>query len=357
MSQGTEGGLRRCGSDQNIKNIAVSGALVGELVMDDSPVNFQRHVAGVNRHSYSDQSKEMLHDFESGDEPSLMQRGLSWWKKRKESQERRHLQRLAYEQRRKLYEAEHGEAHTLSGNPTFLTITGEKNTESEEEKTDEMFKCIRPSKSGIGVSVEIQQEEEESDFWIPEALVEEEEIRSHSFCPFLLQQAQRQAIAMGLPAAIAHCRWKRLYSLARDGDSFDAFLRLVEGHHRTLLVIRTTKSEIFGGYADSEWKAKHQGNPEFYGSAQAFLFRVVGEEANIYGWTGANRYIQFIDFKNSVLALGGGGDVGAFGLCVANDFQKGSSGNCATFENDPLCSEGNFDIVDVECYGFVTGKF
>lgn len=355
MSESKEQGLRKCGSDQNLKNIAVSGALVGELVVDDSPVNYQRRVEGVNRHSLSDQ-KIINNGFKS--EPGLIQRGMSWWKKRKESQERQYLQRLAYEQRRKLYEAEHGDNYNLSDNATFLTITGQKSIEENEEKTDEMFKCIRPSKSGIGVSVEIQQEDEESEFWVPEALVEEEEIRAHPFCPYLLQQSQRQAIAkLGLPAAIAHCRWKRLYSLARDGDSFDAFLRLVEGHHRTLLVIRTTKGEIFGGYADSEWKAQHQGNPEFYGSAQAFLFRVVNEGAKIYGWTGANRYIQFIDFKHTMLALGGGGDVGAFGLCVANDFQKGSSGNCATFENEPLCTEGNFDILDVECYGFVTGKF
>mmetsp|Transcript_7747 Transcript_7747/g.8857 ORF Transcript_7747/g.8857 Transcript_7747/m.8857 type:complete len:363 (+) Transcript_7747:77-1165(+) len=362
MSEGIEECYSTEGSvgeiDYDLNSVAFSSALVGELVVD-SPTTYCKHIIGVNHHNFiNDNVKELLHDFES-EGPSWMERGMIWWKKRKQKQEQEYLRKLAYEQRIKLLEAEHaGSISQLSDNSTFRQLTG-KNFKDQESEFDEIFKYIRSSKSGSGISVEFEIEEEEVDFWTPETLIEEEFAESHSFCPYLLQQVQRQSIAkLGLPASLAYCRWKRIYSLARDGDSFNAFLKLVEGYHHTLLVIRTSNGEIIGGYADSEWKAQHQGNPEFYGSAQAFLFCVIGDEARVYNWTGVNRYIQFVDYKSKMLAFGGGGNVGAFGLCVADDFQKGSSGACATFGNEPLCSRGeSFDIVDVECYGFLRGKF
>ena len=151
--------------------------------------------------------------------------------------------------------------------------------------------------------------------------------------------------------------------MARDGDAFDGFLMRVEREPHTLLSIKTTKGDVFGGYTDSPWK--HSGTPEFYGSATACLWSLQKDdesnncnnkvgEVKVYKWTGCNRYIQYLDSQKKLLAFGGGG--GAFGLCVEHDFQRGSTGRCETFGNDLLCSEENFDIVDVEVYGFLLGQ-
>jgi hypothetical protein len=102
----------------------------------------------------------------------------------------------------------------------------------------------------------------------------------------------------------------------------------------------------------------HLGN-EFYGTGQAFLFRFVEEEEEeqwqrvvVYKWSGVNRYIQLCDAGRRIIAFGGGGDEGVFGLCIEDDFRRGTTGQCETFQNEPLCEEGYFDVLDLEVWGF-----
>ena len=53
--------------------------------------------------------------------------------------------------------------------------------------------------------------------------------------------------------------------------------------------------------------------------------------------------------------MGGGGDSGTFGLCLEDNFSRGTSGPCATFGSKEGLVGGKweFDILGVECYGFV----
>ncbi|KAL3777297.1 hypothetical protein ACHAW5_004677 [Stephanodiscus triporus] len=192
-------------------------------------------------------------------------------------------------------------------------------------------------------------------------IVPEPELSGISLAPPVLQPSHMKSfISSGaLPPSLNFCKWKRLYSLARDGDSFDQFLRLVEGHDRTVLVVLTTHGRLFGGYAATRWEARHtrRSASDFYGSAQACLFRFpnYGPAAGgggsgsdedtiiVYKWSGINRYIQLCDASKRVLAFGGGGDDGYFGLCIEDDFRRGTTGHCSTFENEALCEEGYFD--------------
>ena len=343
------------------KAVAAAGALVGELVLDSPTSRASRPQRHMSKEDLED--LQMMTREQEGDEKSWMDRGFEWWKNRQEAQKREILQQKAEEQRRKIYEAEHQQEndHSLADNPVFQSVTGAvRHEEQEVDAGGLQVSKVHASKSGQGVSVDLTiPETEDKDFWTPSADIEEEIVTSHPFCPYLLEKKQRQSLCTlgAVPQSLCYSRWKRLYSLARDGDSFETFLRKVKGESHTILVIKTTRNDTFGGYADSAWEAQHQGNPEFYGSAQAALFRIDGDEARVFNWSGINRYIQFVDLKHKMLALGGGGAEGAFGLCVESDFQRGSTGPCATFQNEPLCSEENFEIVDVECYGFLTGTF
>ncbi|KAL3787817.1 hypothetical protein HJC23_003566 [Cyclotella cryptica] len=179
--------------------------------------------------------------------------------------------------------------------------------------------------------------------------------------PPILCTTQMESLiqSSALPPSLDYCKWERIYSLSRDGDSFDTFLRNVEGRDRTVLVVKTTLGDIFGGYADTRWEVRgmyRQGN-EFYGTGQACLFRFVEEEdrrerAVVYKWSGANRYIQLCDAGKRIIAFGGGGNEGVFGLCIEDDFRRGTTGQCETFQNEPLCEEGYFDVMDLEVWGF-----
>ena len=211
---------------------------------------------------------------------------------------------------------------------------------------------------------------EDSNF-IPSVRVDRDDPQPETF---VLDQPKMNLIArFVLPRTIASCRWRRVYSLARDGDAFEACLGLIRREQRSLMVIRTDDNQIFGGYADSPWRPCH-GN--YYGSAQACLwtFATTSEDQSstkdsnkiessdphqlkVFKWTGINRYIQLCDVTHRILAFGGGGDSGCFGLCVEKEFQRGSTGPCATFGNEPLCDRELFKIADLEIWGFATGQF
>ena len=327
--------MRRVESNVELKSVACASALVGESIVLDSPTSHQRRRATLS---------EIATTTATDENGGFIGRGISWWKTRRDQIRRELLEQQVEEQLRKLMELE----------VTDLSMT--RNNDSNNNNDPLSLPYI--SKSGDGMSVQLVVSKEASERWDDNynILIQDEPITSHTFCNFILTQSMQSQIAERvLPASVAHSKWIRLYSLARDGDAFDGFLKRVEKDAHTLLIIRTTKNQIFGGYTDSAWVAKHQGNPEFYGSATASLWRV-DEDNNIhvYKWTGLNRYIQYVDYPKKVLAFGGGG--GDFGLCIERDFQRGSTGRCDTFGNDPLCPDENFEVVDVECFGFLLGQ-
>ncbi|KAL7437282.1 hypothetical protein ACHAXH_005682 [Discostella pseudostelligera] len=258
-------------------------------------------------------------------------------------------------------------------------------------ESDDSTQPAQNNSDGLRVVVEVKGEEDEDDPYfvsdikiVPETPKDEISSPSSAVPPILRPSQMKSLISSGgLPPSLTFCKWKRLYSLIRDGDSFEQFLHRVEGHDRTVLVVKTTTGCVFGGYADTRWEARHvrRHASEYYGSAQAFLFRFpnyvsskslsdeekeegenhaveieVGEsnenDVIIYKWSGANRYIQLCDASRKTIAFGGGGEEGDFGLCIEDDFRRGTSGHCSTFENEALCEEGYFFVMDLEVWGF-----
>lgn len=233
---------------------------------------------------------------------------------------------------------------------------------------DEIIQKTGVSCSGNGYVVEFAVPEDHQD-WIPQVRIESEP--NLSSAPFILSIAQRQQIAQNvLPSGIVYAKWKRLYSLARDGDSFEACLRLVAGHSKTLLVLRTSMNEILGGFADTPWDHPTVGGNQYFGGSTSCIYsfansksesKTGGEDEvnlSVYKWTGKNRYVQLCDVQHKMLAFGGGGEDGEFGLSVSHDFQHGSSGPCDTFDNEPLSPvSSHFEIVDLEIFCFLLGQF
>jgi len=191
--------------------------------------------------------------------------------------------------------------------------------------------------------------------------------------PILTKSMIAEFVKHYLPASLRLLKWKRIYSLSRDGDSFQTFLANVEKWQKTLLVVRTNREDLFGAFCDDAWGGlrNEMETPTYYGSGQSFLFKIskaksedvsfaphnsVQETEQIvaFKWTGANRYVQLCDPNKKLIAMGGGGITGSFGLCLADDFSVGSSGPCETFGNEPLASQEHFDILDVEVWGFTT---
>jgi hypothetical protein len=114
---------------------------------------------------------------------------------------------------------------------------------------------------------------------------------------------------------------------------------------------------VCGGFADMPWNQNGNASASYFGGPDSCLFKVVDGRVKEFKWTGANRYILLLDPIHKMLAFGGGGDDGSFGLSVEQDFQVGSSGHCDTFQNEPLCDQETFGIVDMEIFGFLVGQF
>lgn len=246
-----------------------------------------------------------------------------------------------------------------------------ENLSFASSKDHDTFRIGKPchTVSGQGVAVQLEILEEDTTSSTTSSLQHlnqsNDEILSiniqneQNSVPFILNKDQMRTIALnGLPASIAYSKWQRLYCLQRDGDSFvNSFLRKVKGVERTLLVIQTTNHEILGGYSNSPWESQSGSvGAAFYGSCQASLFKINKKtgEVQVFPWTGSNRYVQVCDIHAKLLAFGGGGKEGSFGLCIEDDFSVGTTGKCETFDNDPLCEEGRFEILNVECWGFIT---
>jgi len=201
----------------------------------------------------------------------------------------------------------------------------------------------------------------------------EEEHEDVTVAPILSISIKKQ-IHSQLPFTLQYQRWSRIYCTSRDGDSFVTFLTKVKNYPKTLLAVKTSCGEIFGGYADCCWEQQNKSSccgGCYYGTGQSFLFSVCDDGNNIpktqvYRWTGLNPYWQYINCPGERIAMGGGGHDSSFGFCLQDYFTRGSTGHCDTYGNPPLVAHdvrgadsdgGYYEVLDFEVYGFSPGGF
>jgi hypothetical protein len=170
-----------------------------------------------------------------------------------------------------------------------------------------------------------------------------------------------------LPPERKGYNWMLLFGSSRHGANYIQFYEKVKFEQPTYILVETMKGEVFGGYASCPWKECSKG--QYFGTGECFLFKLDDSfrkknENNLsepvegklqhfdtltkYSWTGANAFFQYS--TKSGIGLGGGGD--DFGLFIGDDFAEGCTGRCTTFDNEPLCSASDFDICQVEVWGF-----
>lgn len=312
----------------------------------------------------------------------------NWAVRTKDAAERAHLARKAYQQRNILAQAKQDllsgnsprarakrqssiQHHGKVGSAIFNPLDG-AHEHSDDETYDAGPDGCWPEQKTARSETDDEAPLEE-DFGDVQVQEEDEEVLESS--PHILTpEMMRMLVSKAIPAMIRWSKWIRIYSLARDGDSFMTMIMKCKGHDMTLLVVRTADEAVFGGFAGKQWSSP-QGNfgrSAFFGTGQSFLYSFdldldKDEEAKttetvdtnqpvetkdavavdenlppkltVFNWTGSNRYFQVCDTVNSRIAMGGGGVEGSFGLCFTNDFMRGSTGPCDTFGNVCLMSK------------------
>ena len=244
-----------------------------------------------------------------------------------------------------------------------------------------------------------------SSFW--NVLLPEPEAQLQA-CPRLLTLEHVHELRQHLPTPLLQSyTWERCFAIGLHGDSFRTLVQTCQDYAHTVVVIRTTRGELLGGFASEPWRtttttttkttSSQSPSPTFrrprqqqqrrqqsayYGTGQSFVFAshpATVEPApnchpndtnhnindssssntpsqppllHVYPWTGHNDYCQICDSQRRVLCMGG---VGEFGWIVSDDFTVGQTGHCATFGNPPLTtSSSSFDIADLEIYGLAS---
>ncbi|EFJ23515.1 hypothetical protein SELMODRAFT_67188, partial [Selaginella moellendorffii] len=161
----------------------------------------------------------------------------------------------------------------------------------------------------------------------------------------LLSDKFRSVLYPSLPTIVQGRTWVLLYSTARDGISLHTLYRksvLLPGP--CLLVAGDRKGAVFGGLLLAPFKPTRN---KYQGTNQTFVFTNVSGPAKVFRPTGRNRY--YFLCTNDALAIGGGGH---FALYLDSDLLTGSSGACETFGSECLAHAEDFDLKDVELWGF-----
>ncbi|XP_029327152.1 TBC1 domain family member 24 isoform X5 [Mus caroli] len=221
-------------------------------------------------------------------------------------------------------------------------------------------------------------------------------VHAENFHSEIVSVKEMRDIWSWIPERFALCQPLLLFSSLQHGYSLSRFYFQCEGHEPTLLLIKTTQKEVCGAYLSTDWseRTKFGGKLGFFGTGECFVFRLQ-PEVQRYEWVvikhpeltkatslksseaaaspslishcssdPADRLSPFLAARhfnlpsktesmfmaggNDCLIIGGGGGQA---LYVDGDLNRGRTGHCDTFNNQPLCSE-NFLIAAVEAWGF-----
>lgn len=166
----------------------------------------------------------------------------------------------------------------------------------------------------------------------------------------LLSENTRRALYISLPVLIQQRKWVLLYSTWRHGISLSTLYRrsmLCPGH--CLLVVGDQKGAVFGGLVEAPLRPTNK--RKYQGTNSTFVFTNLSSHPVIFRPTGANRYFTLC--STDFLALGGGGH---FALYLDGDLMSGSSSSSETFGNSCLAHSQDFDVKEVELWGFAYGS-
>ncbi|KAJ3678537.1 hypothetical protein LUZ60_002340 [Juncus effusus] len=182
--------------------------------------------------------------------------------------------------------------------------------------------------------------------------IEEKRINNSNYLNFLSDKSVFVTMDLfeffesSLPSIVKGSHWVLLYSTWKNGISLQTLLRnSLNLPGPCLLIVGDLKGAIFGGLLDCPLKPTPR--RKYQGTNQTFVFTTKYGNPRLFRPTGANRYFYLC--LNDTLAFGGGGN---FAICLDEDLLHGTSGACETFGNECLAHDSDFELKNVELWGF-----
>uniref|UniRef100_A0A175YQ23 TLDc domain-containing protein n=1 Tax=Daucus carota subsp. sativus TaxID=79200 RepID=A0A175YQ23_DAUCS len=159
-------------------------------------------------------------------------------------------------------------------------------------------------------------------------------------------------LQLALPNIVKGCEWG---STVKHGISLRTLIRKSgDLPGPCLLITGDMQGAIFGGLFESPLAPTAK--QKYQGTNQTFVFTTIDGGPRLFRPKGANRYFYLC--LNDLLAFGGGGN---FALRLDGDLLNfnfvarrlsGTSGPCDTFENQCLAHNQEFELKNVELWGF-----
>ncbi|KAI3451149.1 hypothetical protein Pfo_007814 [Paulownia fortunei] len=163
----------------------------------------------------------------------------------------------------------------------------------------------------------------------------------------LLSEKTRSVLYAALPVIVQGQKWMLLYSTWRHGISLSTlYRRSMIWPGPSLLVVGDRNGAVFGGLVEAPLRPTNK--RRYQGSNNSFVFTNISGHPLIFRPTGMNRYFTLCSME--YLAMGGGGH---FALYLDGDLLSGSSSSSETYGNPCLARSEDFEVKEVELWGFV----
>ncbi|KAK2389756.1 hypothetical protein P8452_27289 [Trifolium repens] len=163
----------------------------------------------------------------------------------------------------------------------------------------------------------------------------------------LVSESIRNVLYASLPPLMHGRKWLLLYSTWRNGISLSTlYRRSMLWPGLSLLVVGDKKGAVFGSLVETPLKPSNK--RKYQGTNSTYVFTNISGDPIIYRPTGVNRYFTLCN--TDYIAIGGGGH---FALYLDGDLLNGSSSVSETFGNPCLANSQDFEVKEVELWGFV----
>lgn len=144
-----------------------------------------------------------------------------------------------------------------------------------------------------------------------------------------------------------------LYTSQEHGTSVNTLLNVLDELEYCIIVVKTFQDEIFGAFCSGLWNDRKKQGVNFFGTGETFLFTIAPEK-KIFKWIGTKTKTTpsqelFLRIDGNKIAIGGGSHDG---LSIKTNLIEGTTNTCDTFENEPLCSQNNFEVAILEVIAF-----
>uniref|UniRef100_A0A0N5ABQ3 TLDc domain-containing protein n=1 Tax=Syphacia muris TaxID=451379 RepID=A0A0N5ABQ3_9BILA len=173
----------------------------------------------------------------------------------------------------------------------------------------------------------------------------------------IIDSINANALMCSFPGRLQFDTPQLLFRTSSGGISFTNFWAKIEHAEQTLIIILTSKKDVFGAFCSAPWserKYRHS-KSRYFGTGESFVWRLDRNTNTpvVYQWVGQNsehpdqcpQYFMTADDRSLIIG-GGNGDA----ISIRDELCKGLTSYCSTFNSPALTDERDFTISELEVF-------